>query len=61
MSALIGLLEAMSRQKIVPSYTTKIIISTYEEVGHGASYIPQDITEIIAVDMGCIGDDLGNC
>lgn len=58
-SALIGLLEAMSRQKIVPSYTTKIIISTYEEVGHGASYIPQDITEIIAVDMGCIGDDLG--
>lgn len=58
-SALIGLLEAMSRQKIVPSYTIKIIISTYEEVGHGASYIPQDITEMIAVDMGCIGDDLG--
>lgn len=58
-SALIGLLEAMSRQKIVPSYTTKIIISIYEEVGHGASYIPQDITEMIAVDMGCIGDDLG--
>lgn len=57
-SALMGLLEAMSRQKIVPSYTTKIIISTYEEVGHGASYIPQDITEMIAVDMGCIGDDL---
>ena len=58
-TTIIGLLEAISRQKIVPSYTTKIIISTYEEVGHGASYIPQDITEIIAVDMGCIGDDLG--
>ncbi len=57
-SALIGLLEVMNRQKIVPSYTTKILISTYEEVGHGASYIPQDITEMIAVDMGCIGDDL---
>ena len=57
-SALMGLLEAMSRQKVVPSYTTKILISTYEEVGHGASYIPQDITEMIAVDMGCIGDDL---
>ena len=36
----------------------KIFISTYEEVGHGASYIPKDITEMIAVDMGCIGDDL---
>ena len=57
-SALMGLLEAMNRQKVVPSYTTKILISTYEEVGHGASYIPQDITEMIAVDMGCIGDDL---
>lgn len=59
-TALMGLLELMSRENIVPSYTTKIFISTYEEVGHGSAYIPQDITEMIAVDMGCIGDDL-NC
>ncbi|GAB6169486.1 M42 family metallopeptidase [Clostridium carnis] len=57
-AALMGLLEVLSREKIVPAYTTKILISTYEEVGHGASYIPQDITEMISVDMGCIGDDL---
>jgi putative aminopeptidase FrvX len=57
-AALIGLMEYMSREKVAPLYTTKIFISTYEEVGHGASYIPADITEIIAVDMGCIGDDL---
>ena len=57
-SCLMGLLELFSRQNIVPEYTTKILISTYEEVGHGASYIPQDITEMISVDMGCIGDDL---
>lgn len=57
-SCLMGLLELFSRKKIVPKYTTKILISTYEEVGHGASYIPQDITEMISVDMGCIGDDL---
>ncbi|MGL4821104.1 MAG: M42 family metallopeptidase, partial [Bacilli bacterium] len=43
---------------VVPTYTTKMIFSTYEEVGHGSSYIPEDITELIAVDMGCIGDDL---
>ncbi|MGL4736244.1 MAG: M42 family metallopeptidase [Cellulosilyticaceae bacterium] len=59
-AALMGLLEALSTQKIVPTYTTKIFISVYEEVGHGSSYIPADITEMIAVDMGCIGDDL-NC
>lgn len=57
-AALIGLLELMHRENIKPQYTTKIIISIYEEVGHGSSYIPRDITELIAVDMGCIGDDL---
>jgi putative aminopeptidase FrvX len=36
----------------------KIFISTYEEVGHGASYIPPEIDELIAVDMGSMGDDL---
>ena len=57
-SCLMALLELLNRKNIKPKYTTKIIISTYEEVGHGASYIPEDITEMIAVDMGCIGDDL---
>lgn len=57
-AALMGLLELFNREKIVPKYKTKIIISTYEEVGHGSSYIPKDITELIAVDMGCIGEDL---
>lgn len=59
-SALMGLLELFNRGNIVPKFKTKILISTYEEVGHGASYIPQDITEMISVDMGCIGEDL-NC
>lgn len=57
-SALLALLEMMHSNGLKPKYTTKILISTYEEVGHGASYIPSDITEMIAVDMGCIGDDL---
>jgi len=57
-ACLISLLELMKRENIVPKYTTKILISAYEEVGHGASYIPADITEMIAVDMGCIGSDL---
>ena len=33
-------------------------ISTYEEVGHGSSYIDHHVDELIAVDMGCIGKDL---
>lgn len=40
-------------------YDLKVIISTYEEVGHGSSHIPSEIEELLAVDMGCIGEDLG--
>ena len=55
-----GLLELLKSQNITPSSNIKIFISTYEEVGHGSSYIPKDIDELIAVDMGAMGDDL-NC
>jgi putative aminopeptidase FrvX len=57
-AAIFGLLELMVRENIKPKYTIKVFISTYEEVGHGSSYIPEDITELIAVDMGALGDDL---
>lgn len=52
------LFKGMLEEGKVPKQTVKFIISTYEEVGHGASYIPSDIKELIAVDMGCIGKDL---
>lgn len=33
--------------------------TVYEEVGHGASAsVPEDVEELISVDMGCIGDGL---
>ena len=57
-AALIAMIEMMKREGLKPKFTTKIIISIYEEVGHGSAYIPEDITELIAVDMGCIGEDL---
>jgi putative aminopeptidase FrvX len=57
-AALFGLIESMNREDWKPRTTVKILISNYEEVGHGASSIPDDIVEMIAVDMGCIGDDL---
>lgn len=59
-ACLMSLLKLWSEEKVLPAYTTKVFISVYEEVGHGSSYIPADITEMIAVDMGCIGEDL-NC
>ncbi|MGE0003649.1 MAG: M42 family metallopeptidase [Candidatus Izemoplasmatales bacterium] len=54
---LFSLLKIIKAETIVPEKTLKIIISTYEEVGHGAAYVPE-MEEMIAVDMGCVGDDL---
>lgn len=34
-------------------------ITVFEEVGHGAcASIPSDVTELLSVDMGCVGDGL---
>jgi len=57
-ACIFGVLDYMTQNEIKPAYTTKVIISTYEEVGHGASHLPEGIDEMLAVDMGCIGEDL---
>lgn len=59
-AALFGLLEFVKREGIVPARTLKVFITNYEEVGHGAAYMPEDVVELLAVDMGAMGDDL-NC
>ncbi len=55
---LMSLLEYYKVNQIVPERGFYICISTYEEVGHGASWLPEEVKEFISVDMGCIGDDL---
>ena len=56
-ASIFGMIKYLKENKLTPKQSIKFIISTYEEVGHGASYIPE-LDEMIAVDMGCIGDDL---
>ena len=55
---LLSILDYIQCSQQKPTYDTSFIISTYEEVGHGTAWIPSTITEMIAVDMGCIGEDL---
>jgi putative aminopeptidase FrvX len=57
---LFALMEILKTNNITPQNNIKIVISNYEEVGHGSSFIPEDIDEFIAIDMGAMGDDL-NC
>lgn len=54
---LLEILKTLKNEKITPTANLEIIFSTYEEVGHGASSIP-NVDELLAVDMGCIGSDL---
>lgn len=53
-----GVLKEMKDKNITPTNNVIFIVSTYEEVGHGSSHIPSEITELLAVDMGCVGEDL---
>ena len=55
---LLGALDYLKRHNITLPYSALFLISTYEEVGHGMAQIPPEVTEVIAVDMGCIGMDL---
>lgn len=57
-AVLMGVLKDMADAGFVPEKTIKILISNFEEVGFGASWIPEDVTELLAVDMGCVGADL---
>jgi putative aminopeptidase FrvX len=57
-AVLFGLIKYLKDNNITPKTNIEIFISTYEEVGHGSSYIPKSISELIAIDMGAMGDDL---
>jgi putative aminopeptidase FrvX len=55
---ILTLFKSMLDNKVKPLHDIKFVVSTYEEVGHGAAHLPGDIQRLIAVDMGCIGKDL---
>ena len=56
----LSVLEMFKRLGVKPRCNVKVLVSTYEEVGHGCANIPEDIDELVGIDMGCIGLDL-NC
>lgn len=55
-AAIYEVLKVLKETKV--NSNVAVVISTFEEVGHGSSYIPPEIDELIAIDMGCIGNDL---
>ena len=56
---LLGFAKYLADQKITLPRKTYIHVTVYEEVGHGCSAsLPSCVTEVLAVDMGCVGDGL---
>jgi len=54
---IVAAIKALHDAGLKPVQTTYVLISNYEEVGHGASAgWPADLTELLAVDMAAVGD-----
>ncbi|MEG0895816.1 MAG: M20/M25/M40 family metallo-hydrolase, partial [Oscillospiraceae bacterium] len=58
-AVLLAVLKYLKENDVKTKYKLHFIFTVYEEVGHGGSAsIPEGVTEMISVDMGCVGDDL---
>lgn len=56
---LLGYAKHIKEDGIVPERKIYVHMTVYEEVGHGgAASIPEGVTEVISVDMGCVGEGL---
>lgn len=56
---LLGYAKYLKDNNIEPERMIYHHITVFEEVGHGgAASIPEGVTEVISVDMGCVGDGL---
>lgn len=58
-AVLLGYAKYLKEEGITPVRRVHIGFTSYEEVGHGgAADIPAGVTEMISVDMGCVGEGL---
>jgi putative aminopeptidase FrvX len=56
-AALVTAVKALSDADLKPARTFTLLISNYEEVGHGAAAgIPADVDELLVVDMAAVGE-----
>ena len=55
---LLGLAKYVKEEKIQLKRKLTILFTVYEEVGFGGNFVPEDVEDMISVDMGCVGDDL---
>lgn len=57
-ACILTVLKIMKDKGQKPRYDVEVTFTVYEEVGHGGATFSPDLTELLAVDMGCIGEEL---
>ncbi|MBS5062911.1 MAG: M42 family metallopeptidase [Hungatella hathewayi] len=53
----LAVLKYLKEQNLTPACNTWFAFPHYEEIGHGGSYVPEEVSEYIAVDIAVIGPD----
>lgn len=56
-ACIFGMVKYLKENDLKPKYKTLLALPHYEEIGHGGSYIPKEVSEFVAVDIGLIGPD----
>ena len=56
-AALIEMMAYFKRNNLKPKYRTLLAFPIYEEIGHGGAYVPEEVEEYVALDIGLIGPD----
>ena len=57
MACSFAVLKALKEQNVKPKYNTVFAFSFYEEIGLGGIYVPEEISEYVAVDIAILGPD----
>ena len=56
-AAVIEVLRQLKEENLTPFYNTLFAFPIFEEIGHGGAYVPSEVSEYVALDIGLIGPD----
>lgn len=56
-AVLLAMLRWLHETGQKPAYDTLLAFPIYEEIGHGGTYVPSDVSEYVALDIALIGPD----
>ena len=56
-AVLLTAIKAMKENNLVPNRRVYAYFAVYEEIGHGTTWLPADVTDILAIDIAPTGPD----